>query len=200
MLGPFFGREHILELSDGALLLRPPRQADFNEWRRVRLASRAFLKPFEPVWAETELTQGSFRARIRRYAREIAEETGFTFFLYALEEDEDPRLIGGITLSNIRRRVAQAGTIGYWMAADEAGKGWMTRAVGLLLPFSFHKLGLHRVEAACLPHNKASIRVLEKNGFRQEGLAEKYLLIDGKWQDHLLFGLTVERYEDGWSN
>ncbi len=105
-----------------------------------------------------------------------------------------PELVGGVTLSNIRRRAAQAASLGYWMGVNRAGKGIMTRAVGLLLPFVFNELRLHRLEAACLPHNSASIRVLEKNGFRKEGLAENYLLINGKWQDQLLFALTLERY------
>ncbi|MEX0859623.1 MAG: GNAT family protein, partial [Cucumibacter sp.] len=100
----------------------------------------------------------------------------------------------GVTLSNIRRRAAQSANLGYWMSVKYAGRGLMTRAVGALLPFVFNELRLHRLEAACLPHNLASIRVLEKNRFRKEGLAENYLLINGKWQDHLLFALTLERF------
>lgn len=193
MLGPLFGRESVVELADGDLVLRQPRYADFEEWREVRMTSRAFLAPFEPIWADNELTQTGFRARIRRYAKEAAEQSGYTFFLI-LSDDATTELVGGLTLSNIRRRAAQAASLGYWMSAGHAGKGLMTRAVGLALPFVFNELRLHRLEAACLPHNSASIRVLEKNGFRKEGLAEGYLLINGKWQDHLLFGLTHERF------
>jgi ribosomal-protein-alanine N-acetyltransferase len=195
MLGPLFGRDAVIELSDDELTLRQPRYSDFERWREVRLASRAFLAPFEPAWADNELTANGYRARIRRYAKEAAEQSGYTFFLM-LEQDgtNELDLVGGVTISNIRRRAAQSASLGYWMAADHAGKGLMTRAVGLILPFVFGELRLHRLEAACLPHNSASIRVLEKNGFRKEGMAESYLLINGKWQDHVLFALTQERY------
>lgn len=193
MLGPLFGRDSFIEIAEGELLLRQPRYADYEQWRDVRMASRAFLTPYEPVWADNELSQTGFRGRIRRYTREAAEQSGYTFFIF-LNGRPVPELVGGVTLSNIRRRAAQAASLGYWMGVNRAGKGIMTRAVSLLLPFVFNELRLHRLEAACLPHNSASIRVLEKNGFRKEGLAENYLLINGKWQDHLLFALTLERY------
>jgi [ribosomal protein S5]-alanine N-acetyltransferase len=195
MLGPLFGRDTVIELADGDMTLRQPRYSDFERWRQVRMASRAFLAPFEPIWADNELTQTGFRARIRRYAKEAAEQAGYTFFIL-VGAGPQPELVGGVTLSNIRRRAAQAASLGYWMSAEFAGRGLMTRAVGLLLPFVFEELRLHRLEAACLPHNSASIRVLEKNGFRKEGLAENYLLINGKWQDHVLFALTLERYRN----
>ena len=95
----------------------------------------------------------------------------------------------------IRRRAAQFGTLGYWMGQQFAGRGLMTEAVRLLVAHAFDQLLLHRVHAAFLPHNMASRRVLEKNGFREEGYAENYLQIDGKWADHVLFGLTRERYD-----
>ncbi len=195
MLGPLFGRDAVIELSDDQLTLRQPRYSDFERWREVRLASRTFLAPFEPAWADNELTATGFRARIRRYAKEAAEQSGYTFFLTLDHEGAtEPELVGGVTISNIRRRAAQSASLGYWMGAEQAGKGLMTRAVGLILPFVFSELHLHRLEAACLPHNSASIRVLEKNGFRKEGTAESYLLINGRWQDHVLFALTQERY------
>ena len=193
MLRPLFGRESVIELADGDIALRQPRYADYAQWHDVRLASRGFLVPFEPAWGENELSQTGFRARIRRYAKEAAEQSGYTFFMM-LHDRGEPSLVGGITLSNIRRRAAQAASLGYWMGVNHARKGLMTRGVGLVLPFVFNELRLHRVEAACLPHNSASIRVLEKNGFRREGLAENYLLINGKWRDHLLFALTLERF------
>ena len=98
-------------------------------------------------------------------------------------------------MSNVRRRAAQFVTLGYWMGRDYAGKGLMTEAVGTVIPFALNTLGLHRIQAACLPDNAASRRVLEKNGFVEEGYAKHYLQIDGKWCDHVLFGLTRERYE-----
>jgi len=103
-------------------------------------------------------------------------------------------LIGGVTLANVRRGIVQAGTIGYWIGEPFAGQGLMTRALRVLLPFVFSELSLHRIEAACIPSNIASVRVLEKCGFVHEGLARRYLCINGVWQDHYLFGLLNEDF------
>src|SRR5690606_19857479 len=100
-----------------------------------------------------------------------------------------------ITLSNIRRRAAQFGNLGYWMGQDFAGQGLMSEAVATIVPFVFDQLDLHRIHAAFLPGNIASRRVLEKNGFVEEGYAQNYLQIDGRWADHVLFGLTRELYD-----
>jgi ribosomal-protein-alanine N-acetyltransferase len=104
-------------------------------------------------------------------------------------------LVGGLTLSNIRRRAAQHANLGYWMGKEHAGQGLMTEAVGVVIPHAFNALGLHRIHAAFLPGNAASRRVLEKNGFQEEGYAENYLQIDGRWADHVLFGLTREQFD-----
>ena len=120
--------------------------------------------------------------------------TDFTFFIFD-RTGRKPQLVGGVTLSNIRRRAAQQANLGYWMGKDFAGKGMMSEAVDLLLPFVFDTLSLHRLHAAFLPHNMASRRVLEKNGFKEDGYAESYLQIDGKWADHVLFALTRERWD-----
>ena len=103
-------------------------------------------------------------------------------------------LLGGVTLANVRRGIVQAGTLGYWVGEPFSGQGHMTAALRVLLPFLLGELALHRVEAACIPSNGASIRVLEKCGFVREGLARRYLCINGVWQDHLLFGLLNEDY------
>ena len=95
--------------------------------------------------------------------------------------------MGGVTLSNVRRGVAQAASVGYWIGERFARQGYMTEAVLAVVEFAFEELGLHRVEAACLPENDASRSLLLKVGFRQEGYARQYLRINGKWQDHLLF-------------
>ena len=96
-------------------------------------------------------------------------------------------LVGGLTLASVRRGVAQAGSLGYWMGATFVRRGHMTAAVKAVLPFTFSTLRLHRVEAACIPTNTASIRLLERAGFTREGYARQYLCINGTWQDHLLF-------------
>jgi ribosomal-protein-alanine N-acetyltransferase len=96
-------------------------------------------------------------------------------------------LLGGLTLANVRRGVAQAGSLGYWIGEPYARRGYMAASVRALLPFAFGGLRLHRVEAACIPSNSASIRLLEKSGFTREGYAREYLCINGIWQDHLLY-------------
>lgn len=149
--------------------------------------------PYEPRWSEFELTQKAFAARVRRNRRDAASGEEYSFLIFD-SRSRIPRLMGGLTLSNIRRRAAQNVTLGYWMGVDFAGKGIMSRSVALILPFVFDTLGLHRIEAACLPDNHASRGVLTNNGFREIGLAEHYLQINGAWRDHLLFALTAERY------
>lgn len=174
--------------------LRAPQPRDFEDWSRVRRESREFLKPFEPRWSETDLSRRVFLARLRRGQEEARNGTDYSFFLL-LREKGGEHLVGGLTLSNIRRRAAQYVNLGYWMGRDYAGHGLMTEAVGAVIPFAFETLGLHRIHAAFLPGNAASRRVLEKNGFKEEGYAENYLQIDGRWCDHVLFGLTRERYD-----
>jgi ribosomal-protein-alanine N-acetyltransferase len=101
---------------------------------------------------------------------------------------EDDMLVGGLTLANIRRGVAQAGSIGYWMGLPYVRRGYMSAAVRAVIPFAFATLRLHRLEAACIPTNAASIRLLENSGFVREGYAREFLCINGIWQDHLLYG------------
>ncbi len=181
-------------LEGEGLRLRVPVNADYETWRAIREKSRDHLRPFEPRWTPQDMTQRAFAERIRRAGQMIADNSEFSFFLFDISSGTEG-LLGGLTLSNIRYRAACHANLGYWMGVDAANKGYMTRAVGLALPFAFDKLHMQRLHAACLPHNDASIRVLEKNGFVKEGFAEKYLQIDGLWRDHLLFGLTKDRFE-----
>ena len=168
------------------LVLRAPVMADFQPWAELRERSRGYLTPWEPIWPSDDLTRAGFRRRLRRYAEDVAADRAYPFIAF---RDTDNALIGGVTLANVRRGIVQAGTIGYWVGAPHAHRGHMTRALRVLLPTLFGELGLHRVEAACIPGNTASVRVLEKCGFTREGLARRYLCINGIWQDHLLFGL-----------
>lgn len=173
------------------LLLRPPRPADYAEWAELRELSRDYLQPWEPAWSEDDLTRSAFRRRLSIYSREMELGTAWPLFVYQLESE---RLMGAITLSNIRRGVAENATMGYWIGLPYAGQGVGTSGVRLILDFAFSTLQLHRVEAACVPTNKASRRVLEKVGFREEGLARAYLKINGSWADHLLFGILSDEY------
>lgn len=168
------------------VLLRAPRATDYEAWAALRGDSRAFLMPWEPTWPADDLTRAAFRRRLRRYGDERRADLAYAFFLF---RRQDERLIGGLTLSGVRRGVTQTGTLGYWMGEPYAGKGYMTAGVRAFLPFVFDELRLRRIEAACMPHNAASIRLLERVGFAREGYARQYLCINGVWQDHLLFAL-----------
>jgi [ribosomal protein S5]-alanine N-acetyltransferase len=171
-------------VGDG-VMLRAPQMGDFAEWAALREASRDFLTPWEPTWPADDLTRTSFRRRIKRYVEDQRSDLAYPFFVF---RKSDNALVGGLTLANIRRGCAQAGSLGYWMGAAFARQGFMTAAVGAVVPFAFTSLRLHRIEAACIPANVASVRLLEKTGFKREGFAREYLCIDGVWQDHLLFG------------
>jgi len=164
--------------------LRAPQMSDYSEWTTLREASRAFLTPWEPTWPSDDLSRSAFRRRLRRYAEDQRADTSYAFFLFRKSDDA---LVGGLTLANIRRGVAQAGSLGYWIGEPFARRGLMTGALHGLVPFSFSSLRLHRLEAACIPSNAASISLLEKMGFAREGYAREYLCINGLWQDHLLF-------------
>ena len=169
------------------VLLRPPRPSDYAEWAELRGGSRDYLQPWEPAWAEDDLTRAAFRRRLGVYAREM--ELGTAWPLFIFDSDEEI-LLGAITLSNIRRGVAETGTLGYWIGQPHAGRGHATASVRAMVGHAFDDLGLHRVEAACVPTNLASRRVLEKSGFVLEGQARAYLKINGAWADHLLFGVV----------
>lgn len=166
------------------LYLRAPSIDDFATWAVLRMESREFLAPWEPTWNEDDLTRNAFRLRAKRAAREISTDEAYSLFIF---ESHSETLLGGLTLGLIRRGVAQACTLGYWMGQRHAGKGHMTEAVRGALRFAFSELALHRVEAACLPNNEPSRRLLEHVGFKHEGLARAYLKINGVWADHLLY-------------
>lgn len=169
--------------------LRAPRSSDFREWAALRRESAEFLMPWEPRWAVDELERSAWSQRLRRYRRETASGTAIAFLIF---ENEGGRLVGGITMGNIRYGVSQSAQLGYWMGQRHAGQGYMQEAIAAVLQFAFETMRLHRVEAACIPSNERSIHVLEKAGFRREGLLRAYLLINGNWQDHFLYGLISE--------
>jgi len=172
--------------------LRAPRAGDFEEWRELRDASRSFLVPWEPTWPSDVLTRASFRRRLKRYARDAREDRGFSFFIFRQSDDA---LVGGINLSHVHRGVSQSCSVGYWMGEKFVRQGLMSDAVKTTLNFIFEDLGLHRVEAACVPANVASRDLLRKVGFQEEGYARKYLRINGNWEDHLLFAyLATDTY------
>jgi len=184
----FPGGQQPVIRGDG-VYLRYPRMSDYGQWASLRGESRAFLSPWEPQWARDELTKGAFRRRLKRYAQEARGDTAYAFFVFHSQDDV---LLGGCTLSNVRRGVTQCCALGYWIGERFSRQGYMFDAIRALVPFIFSTLGLHRIEAACLPSNDASKSLLTKLGFRQEGVARRYLQINGEWQDHLLFALLAD--------
>ena len=176
-------------LRSSRIFLRTPVMADHSAWADLRARSRAFLEPWEPLWPEDDLEKSAFRRRIRRYSSEIRDGVAYPWFVF---DAETRALVGGVTLSQVRRGVTQTGTVGYWMGEAHAGRGIMSEAVGLLAGWAFATQRLHRLEASCLLDNRRSIRLLEKVGFTREGLARRYLCIAGEWRDHLLWGLLAE--------
>lgn len=173
--------------------LRPPEVADWGAWAELRAGSREFLTPWEPAWAADELTRAAYRRRLRRLLRDARDDLAYPFFLFNRQDDA---LIGGLTLGNVRRGVTQSCSVGYWIGRPYARHGYMSEALGTVLPFVFEQLRLHRLEAACLPTNIPSQGVLRRCNFREEGYAREYLRINGRWADHLLFGLLASDWRN----
>ncbi|MGE3148184.1 MAG: GNAT family N-acetyltransferase [Pseudorhodoplanes sp.] len=166
------------------VFLRAPQISDFSAWSSLRGQSRDFLVPWEPTWPTDDLTRAAFRRRLKYYAQDQRMDQAYPFFIFRRTDDA---LVGGLTLTNVRRGVAQTGSIGYWTGAPFARQGYMAAALRAFLPYAFDALRLRRIEAACIPDNTASMRLLEKSGFIREGYAREYLCIDGRWRDHLLY-------------
>ncbi|HEX2841957.1 GNAT family protein [Hyphomicrobium sp.] len=169
--------------------LRPPQMSDYGPWAELRAMSRAHLVPWEPAWPRDDLTKSAYRRRVKHYQREARDDLGYAFLIF---EPETDRLMGGLTLSNVRRGVTQSAMLGYWLGTPFVGSGHMTAAVRAVLPHAFEPLRLHRIEAAAQPSNTRSVSVLRRAGFSEEGLARRYLKINGSWQDHLLFAMLAE--------
>lgn len=176
-------------IAGDGVALRVPQSSDYAEWAALREANRGFLVPCELTWPDDDLSRGAFRRRLKRYADDQRSDLAYAFMIF---RNDDNALVGGLTLANIRRGVAQAGSIGYWTGASFTRHGYMTAAVRALVPFCFRTLRLHRLEAACIPANTASIALLGKTGFTREGYARSYLCINGIWQDHLLYARLAD--------
>lgn len=179
-----------LRLTTERLTLRPPARGDFTPWSALRRSSQDFLKPWEPAWSSDHLSAASFRRRVGWARREIVAGRAYPFLIFAPQEPmaaEHRGLVGGLTLEHVRRGAAMSGALGYWLGQPYVNNGFMSEAIMALAAFAFNDLDLSRLEAACLPENFASRRVLERCGFTQESLAVNYLQIDGAWRDHLIY-------------
>ncbi|WP_299981772.1 GNAT family N-acetyltransferase [uncultured Ruegeria sp.] len=173
-----------LKLETERLTLRPPVHSDFNDWTALRRASKDYLVPWEPVWAKDHLSRKSFTNRVYWAQRSVTSGTAIPLFLFRRSDDV---LMGAITLDNVRRGPAQAGTLGYWTGQAFARQGFMREAIGAVVHYACTRLDLSRIEAACLPENKASRGLLESSGFKYEGVAQSYLQINGRWRTHVLY-------------
>ncbi|WP_428928191.1 GNAT family N-acetyltransferase [Marinibacterium sp. SX1] len=173
-----------LKIETERLTLRPPTHSDFRAWTSLRRESHDYLTPWEPTWAHDHLTRKAFTNRVYWAQRSVASGSALPLFLF---RREDEVLVGAITLDNIRRGPAQAGTLGYWTGKPFARMGFMREAIGGVVHFAFTRLDLSRIEAACLPENAASRGLLESSGFKYEGVAQSYLQIDGRWRTHVLY-------------
>lgn len=191
MLGLSLAPRRKLRITTKRLLLRLPEHRDFRQWSGLRASSATFLMPWEPTWSTDHLTRRAFAARVRWAIRAAAQGTALPLFMIRQEDDA---LIGAITLDQIRRGPAQAATIGYWVGLPFARQGYMRETIRAVVDHAFTEMDLSRIEAACLPENAASRGVLERSGFKYEGVAQSYLQINGRWRNHVLYAnLRMDR-------
>jgi ribosomal-protein-alanine N-acetyltransferase len=178
------GMRRKVRLETERLTLRPPMHGDFRAWADLREASRDHLAPWEPTWSADHLSRKAFTNRVYWAQRSIANGSAVPLFLI---RRQDEALVGAITLDNIRRGPAQSGTTGYWVGAPFARAGYMREALLAVVHYAFTTLDLSRLEAGCLPENAASRGLLEKCGYKYEGVAQSYLQINGRWRNHVLY-------------
>jgi [ribosomal protein S5]-alanine N-acetyltransferase len=179
-----FSRCKHIAIETDRLTLRLPKSGDHKAWADLRHTSADFLQPWEPVWARDHLAKKAFSNRV--YAAQRSVELGQGMPLFLIRRD-DQQLVGAITLDNLQRGPAQTGTLGYWTGQEFARQGYMREAVLAVVHYAFTELDLSRIQAGCLPENKASRGVLEKTGFKYEGVAQSYLQIAGRWRTHVLY-------------
>ena len=184
-------KKNTLEIIGKKVLLRPPQYNDWNSWSKVREKNKFYLQPWEPKWSLAELERSSFVKRVRMFDKFIQNDQAYSFLIF---KNDSLEFIGEVNISNVQRGVIQSCSIGYWIAKNYEGCGMMSESLQLIKDFIFNELKLHRIEAACLPHNKASLKVLLKNGFKEEGVARKLLKINDKWQDHKLLSFIIDDF------
>jgi ribosomal-protein-alanine N-acetyltransferase len=179
-----FGLRRKFALHTPRMVLRLPEASDFRAWAALREQSAAFLQPWEPQWSRDHLGRSAFSSRVTWAGRAIAQGSAVPLMLVRAD---DGALMGAVTLDHIHRGPAQSGTLGYWIGQPFARQGYMREAVEALVAHAFGALDLSRIEAACLPENAASRGLLEKAGFKYEGVAQSYLQIAGRWRNHVLY-------------
>ena len=185
-------KKNQFEITGQKVILRPPQYSDWKVWADERKKNKLYLQPWEPLWSINELERSSFVKRVRMFERLSHNDQAYSFLIYKSDNED---FIGEVNISNVQRGIIQSCTIGYWIAKDCEGKGMMSESLELVKEFIFNELKLHRIEAACLPHNMPSLKVLLKNGFIKEGTARKLLKINDKWQDHTVLSFILDDFK-----
>ena len=185
-------------LESGDIVLRPIKQSDGAEWMELRARNAEWLAPWEASNPQPGGGLPTFRQMVRSLTQQAREGTALPFVITLA----DPRaqrapIVGQLTVSSIVWGSALMATLGYWVDREHAGHGIAPTAVAMATDHCFFTLGLHRMEINIRPENKASLRVVEKLGFRYEGLRPRYLHIAGEWADHESFALTAEEVPEG---
>lgn len=174
--------------------LRPLKSSDWEAWRAVRVRSRDWLEPWEPLGepgAPDPITDpDAFKARCGAWERQRHFDAAYGFGIFL---PKGP-FVGEVSLGSVQRGPFQSANVGYWIDESHAGRGYMPEAVAVVLRFAFEQLGLHRVEAAIVPRNERSRRVAEKLGMREEGTSDRFLQIRGVWEDHVRYAITTEEW------
>ncbi|TFV53023.1 GNAT family protein [Blastococcus sp. TF02A_35] len=182
-------------LAWGPVELHPLRRRDAAEWSRLRVANESWLSPWEPTATAPWMPRHSpaaYRAMRRTVSRRARLGTSLPFAVRV-----DGRLAGQVTVDNIVRGALLSGSLGYWVDRAVAGRGVASLAVALVCDHAFGPAGLHRLQADIRPENARSRRLVERLGFRHEGLLRRYLDIDGDWRDHLAYALLAEDLPGG---
>ena len=185
-------KKNQFEITSQKVTLRPPQYSDWKAWADERKKNKLYLQPWEPLWSINELERSSFVKRVRMFERLSHNDQAYSFLIYKSDNED---FIGEVNISNVQRGIIQSCTIGYWIAKDCESKGMMSESLELVKEFIFNELKLHRIEAACLPHNMPSLKVLLKNGFIKEGTARKLLKINDKWQDHTVLSFILDDFK-----
>ena len=185
-------KKNLFEITGQKVILRPPQHSDWKAWADERKKNKLYLQPWEPLWSINELERSSFVKRVRMFERLSHNDQAYSFLIFTSDNED---FIGEVNISNVQRGIIQSCTIGYWIAKDCEGKGMMSESLELVKEFIFNELKLHRIEAACLPHNMPSLKVLLKNGFIKEGTARKLLKINDKWQDHTVLSFILDDFK-----
>ena len=185
-------KKNLFEITGRKVILRPLQYSDWKAWADERKKNKLYLQPWEPLWSINELERSSFVKRVRMFERLSHNDQAYSFLIYKSDNED---FIGEVNISNVQRGIIQSCTIGYWIAKDCEGKGMMSESLELVKEFIFNELKLHRIEAACLPHNMPSLKVLLKNGFIKEGTARKLLKINDKWQDHTVLSFILDDFK-----